>query len=68
MYCNIMYYIYFVKFMLELLLCMCYNRVIDMFFIERNNLEIVMCIILIVSEMLKFFVVLYRYCVIWIFM
>lgn len=63
-----MYYIYFVKFMLELLLCMCYNRVIDMFFIERNNFEIVMCIILIVSEMLKFFVVLYRYCVIWIFM
>lgn len=47
---------------------MCYNRVIDMFFIERNNFEIVMCIILIVSEMLKFFVVLYRYCVIWIFM
>lgn len=63
-----MYYIYFVKFMLELLLCMCYNRVIDMFFIERNNFEIVICIILIVSEMLKFFVVLYRYCVIWIFM
>lgn len=68
MHCNTMYYIYFVKFMLELLSCMCHNRVTDMFLIERNNPETVTCTTSIVSETSKFPAVLHRYCATWISM